>query len=110
LIDHNGKIVRSGYATNVNPNPRLWKYQWQVFHRGTPQGRAFFSTQKLSTHAAMTLIRELVEKDEGYLIYNSRQPRSGKDTPFDPTHERWANCTSALPYKDDDDPEWHGHR
>ena len=110
LIDHDGKPSRVSYAKNMHPNPRLWKYQWRVFHRLSKEGRAFFSTQKLSTHAATNLIRELVEKEEGYILYNSRQPRKGKDTPFDLTHEKWADYTPALPYDDDDDPEWHGHK
>ena len=58
----------------------------------------------------MKLIKELVEKEEGYILYNSRQPIKGKDTPFDLTHEKWASFTPALPYDDDDDPEWHGHK
>ena len=110
LIDHDGKPSRVRYAKNMHPNPRWWKYQWQVFHQSSKEGREFFSTQKLSTHAAMNLIRELVEKEEGYILYNSRQPRNGKNTPFDLTHEKWASFTPALPYDDDDDPEWHGHK
>ena len=110
LIDHDGKPSRISYAKYMHPNPRWWKYQWRVFHRSSKEGRAFFSTQKLSTHAAMKLIKELVEKNEGYLLYNSSQPRRGKDTPFDLTHKRWTDCTPALPYDDDDDPEWHGHK
>ena len=105
-----GKPVRGSYAMGVHLNPRWWKYLWRVFHRRSPEGRAFFSTPKLSTHAAMTLITELEAKEEGYLVYNSQQPRNGKNTPFDMTHKKWEDYTPALPYEDDDDPEWDGHK
>ena len=88
---------------SVHPNSRWWKYRWRVFHRGSPEGRAFFTTRELSTHEAMTLIRHLEAKDEGYLVYNYCQPRIGQDTPFNLTHPRWVDYNLALSYDDDNE-------
>lgn len=110
LIGSDGSPSRVSYAMGVHPNPRWWKYRWRVFHLGTPQGRAFFYTQRLSTHKAMKLIRELEAKDEGYVLYNYCQPRIGNDTPFNLSHPRWKDYTLALPYDEDHDLEWEGHK
>ena len=110
LIRCNGEALRASYAMGVHPNPRWWKYRWRVFHRESPEGRVFFSMQDLSTHEAMMLIKNLEAKDEGYLVYNYCQPRSGKDTPFNLTHPRWNGYTPALAYNDDSDLQWQGHK
>ena len=110
LIRSNGKALRASYAMSVHPNPKWWKYRWRVFHRESPEGRVFLSTQELSTHEAMTLIKNLEAKDEGYLVYNNRDPRNGEDTPFNLTHINWKDYTPALACNENNDLQWQGHK
>jgi len=110
LIGSDGSPSRIPYGTVPHPNPRWYKYRWRVFHRGSPQGRAFFNTPELSAHKAMTLLRELEAKGEGYIVYNNGQPRYGDDTPFNLSHPRWKDYTPAPPYDEDPDLEWEGHK
>ena len=110
LNDEEGGVARRIFALNLHPNPRYYKYRWRVFHLGSVEGREFFDTEEISTHAAITLMDELFKKGEGYFVYNRSAPRLGKNTPFDLTHKKWANCTPAPAYEDDDDPSHDRHK
>ena len=95
------------YATYMHPNPRFYKYYWWVFWRGSAcEGHQFRSNEhRLSTKAAFDLMHVLSKKKEPHIIYNSRLPRLGPDTPFDPDSKRWPADTEWAPaYDEDTDP------
>lgn len=110
LTNSDGKANRWSFAMNMHPNPRYYKYLWRVFYRDMPEGEAFFRTPELSTYEAMMLCEQLEKRGEGYLIYNSQQPREGKDTPFNRNSSRWKDSVFALSYDDDEDLEWNGFK
>ncbi len=103
-------FINKGYmnhATYMHPNPRFYKYYWWIFCRESPcEGRAFLTkAHRLSTKAAFDLIDALAYKKQPYVIYNTRLPRLGPDTPFDPNSKRWASDTEWAPaYDEDTDP------
>ncbi len=101
------------YAQNMHPNPRYHKYYWWVFWRHSPvDGDAFLTAPyRLNTAAAMELIKRLREQKEPYWVYNRKLPRRDTaNTPFDPDSPRWQGVEWALPYAEDPDPEWKGHK
>ncbi len=98
-------------ASGMHPDPRLYKYAWRVFWRGSPvDGRAFFDTPALSTKAALELAAALDQRGEPYVIYNRRMHRRGV-TLWNLKHPRFAKVTFAPAYDDDPDPSMaSGHR
>ena len=108
-----GEIGGRSYAKNIHPNPYLYKYYWWVFCRNSPiDGEQFLSsTHRLNTEAAMELVDLLLRKGEPYWLYNDNFPRRDLvNTPFDFDSPRWNGCEWALPYDDDPDPAWRGHK
>ena len=96
------------YAQNMHSNPYFYKYGWWVFSRfSTEEGRQFLSEKNmLCTHEAMSLIKELQELCEPFILYNKKFHRRGDKTPFDESRDfEW-----AVDYDDDPDPAWKGHK
>lgn len=105
-----GRPNWSSYATRVHPNPVFYKYKWHVFHAASIEGKEFFSTPKISTHAAMTLMKNLRQLNQGYLVYNYRYPRAADDSPLVMQHKKWCDIEKAPDFKLDTDPIWNGHK
>ena len=75
-------------------------------------GEEFLSdSHRLNTAAAMDLIDRLTKEGEPYWLYNERIPRrDAVNTPFDFDSPHWDGCEWALPYDDDHDETWRGHK
>ena len=110
LTDSDGNPIRASYSMKIHPNPKFYKYQWQIFHHGSPEGKMFFSTPFVCTFEAMALMDRLRDEGKGYLVYNNHVPRIGDDTPFNLEAECWVDITPAPSFEDDLDPEWRGHK
>lgn len=105
-----GKPKWSSYAMRMHPKPTFYKYKWHIFQAGSPEGKHFFSTTKLSTHAAMTLMENLRRHNQGYLVYNYRYPRATDDSPLEMQHRKWCDIEKAPDFNLDTDPVWNGHK
>ena len=94
------------YATNVHPNPRLYKYHWWIFWSESPvDGLEFLDDKyRLNTAAAMALSAELKATGEPSWLYNRHLPRRDPANPFDFNHPRWRDSEWAPAYDDDPDP------
>jgi len=77
-------------ATSIHPNPRFFKYRWQIYTADSPwEGPEFFEkAPRFSIYEAMTLIEKLRDTAQTHIVYNQRLPRSGPGVPFDPESER----------------------
>jgi hypothetical protein len=102
----------SSYASNMHPNPKLFKYYWRVFSNDCKfEGAKFFATERdLSTADFSAKIHELAARGESYIIYNRRLPRRFEGMPFDPLSERWRESQWAPAWEDDADPVHDGFK
>ena len=100
------------YATGLHPNPRLYKYYWQVFTLDSDwEGPEFREkASPLCTSACMLKLDELTLSNSLYVLYGWKRPRRFPGMPFDPNSERWKDAQWAPALEDDSDPEWSGHR
>lgn len=94
-------------------NPRLFKFKWWIFHAGSPAEDSIFLSDPrcaLCTHDAMVLIDTLRREGRAHLIYNRRYRRGGPDAPW----KKWDGQGEApeyeVPFDEDGDPPWEGHR
>lgn len=88
-------------------NPKLYKYHWWVFWRGSPiEGEEFLTAQhSMRTAAAMNLVSKLQERGEMVWLYLEEFPRDDPvNAPWDPTVRRWKGRVFAPAYDDDTDP------
>ena len=99
-------------ATSMHPNPRYYKYLWQIFTTDSPceDGAFFANAPRLCTHEAMVLIERLTERRQRYAVYNRRLPRGGPGVPFDFQSACWQGYECAQAYDDDPDPVWNGFK
>lgn len=91
-------------------NPRLYKYTWRIFWRGTPvEGMEFLKTESVSTKLAYELMATLEAKGEPYFVLNDRHPR--RNSIWNVDSPRLKNVTFAPSYDEDADPPTDsGHR
>ncbi len=101
-----GRCCCTHYSSGIHPNPRFYKYYWWVFWNESPvDGDAFLGDQyRLSTAAAMQLLKSLEERNEPCWLYNTSSPRLGSTIPFDPQSKHWQGVKWAPAYDDDPDP------
>ncbi len=105
--------LATSYAMGVNPNPRLYKYYWWVFWRGSPCEGSKFITKKyrMTTERAHNLMAKLHQQKEKYFVTNTSYPRYEPGVmPFDPKSKRWKNATWAPSFDEDTDKEYQGHK
>jgi hypothetical protein len=105
--------LATSYATGVHSNPKFYKYYWWVFWRDSPcEGSKFLSKKyRMSTKEAHELMAKLHEQQEKYFVTNSRYPRYDPVVmPFDPNSKRWKKAIWALPFDEDTDEEYQGHK
>lgn len=100
------------FGTYLHPNPRMYKYIWQIWTPDSSlEGALFFQFgQKYSTAQFREIEAQMIAAGASGFIYNRKLPRRGLDQPFDLTHPRWANREFAPAWEDDPDPEWNGHK
>ena len=96
----------------IHPNPRYYKYLWQIYTADSPwEEEAFFAnTPPICTHDAMKMIEKLDEAGQQYIVYNYSLPRREPGAPFDFESARWRGHECACAYDDDLDPVWHGFK
>lgn len=87
-------------ATDMHPNPRLYKYWWRVFHEDLPSEN-YADIPSLPTVAAFALIERLESAGKPYIVYNHRQRRLGVKI-WDYSKFPMESCAPA--YDDDPDP------
>lgn len=94
----------------MHPNPRLYKYMWHVFWRGSPcDGVEFWETAPLTTKVATDLMLELQIRREPFVVSNYRLPRRG--VPIVDGDEPSDDVKLAPAYDDDPDPPiGNGHK
>lgn len=102
------------FASPVNPNPKLYKYRWWVFHRQSAcDGPDFFNHQHSLSHAqAMQLTQSLKNLGEPYILYNQRLPRrpiNGYPL-WNELSDHWVRSDWAPNFDEDPDPEWQGYK
>jgi hypothetical protein len=97
--------------SRMHQNPRLYKYHWRIFWRGSPyDGSKFFETEQLSTKDALEFMDGLRSRLEPFWVYNSRKPRVGVAI-WDLTTPKFSNEKWAPAYDEDTDPiHESGHR
>jgi hypothetical protein len=97
-VEHGRRVV--SFAQRMHPNPRFYKYHWQVFSRSSEyEGKEFLDKCVMTTYEAFKEMKRLDKAGEPYMLYNGSLPRSGSDTPFNKNKsENW-----APPYDDDPD-------
>lgn len=103
----------NSYARHMHPDPKMYKYLWWVFWRGSPcDGQEFLDPQHaLATAKAMTLIQELQDRNETHWIYNQRIPRLRLEPPlFDQDAPKWCGSGFAVSYEEDLDAVWGGFK
>ncbi|AIS95995.1 hypothetical protein BTHA_1287 [Burkholderia thailandensis MSMB59] len=100
------------FGTYLHPNPRWYKYIWQIWTPDSPlEGAEFFEHgPRYCTAQFHEMEKRMFEAGASGFIYNRQLPRRGLDKPFDLTHPRWANREWVLAWEDDPDPEWNGHK
>ncbi|WP_175844524.1 MULTISPECIES: hypothetical protein [Burkholderia] len=100
------------FGTYLHPNPRWYKYVWQIWTPDLPlEGAEFFQHGPRYCTAHFHEVRErLSGVGVSGFIYNRQLPRQGLGKPFDLTHPRWAKREWAPAWEDDADPEWSGHK
>lgn len=101
------------YAQRPHADPRLNKYRWWVFWRGSAcDGREFLAEDYgMCTADAMALMERLTLSQERHWVYNQRMPRDEPGvTPFDRASAKWRNTQFAPSLNEDTDPEWNGFR
>lgn len=98
-------------ATFMHPNPRFYKYRWQIYWRKSPRvGSDFVKMNPLSTKQAFELMDWLDSNHEPHLITNTRFRRQGIAI-WDLNSPRLADERWASAYDDDPDPiHSSGHR
>ena len=106
------KELSASYASNLNTNPRHFKYRWWVFHEGcTVEGAESLKREKsLCTHEAMMLMDRLRKENKPYIVYNVHDRRLGDDTPFRKDEDSLSKHDWAHAFDDDPDPIWEGHK
>jgi len=69
--------LQHSFATDMHPDPRLFKYLWWVFWEGSTRDGSEFLTRPhaLCTAEAMALIDRLVAEQKPHWVYNRRLPR-----------------------------------
>ena len=99
-------------GTRVHPNPRLYKYYWQVFTIDSEhEGYEFFkNAADLSIAAYFALIKQLRLEKKSAMIYNFKLLRHNHGLPLDMNHPRWKDLVMALSFEDDTDPLYQGHK
>lgn len=104
-----GRCRRSS-PQNLHPSPRSYKYYWWVFFKDSKvEGEAFLSPEyRISTAAAMKLMRRLADEKEPCMVYNALLPR--KDSSLDPNDYKWKDAEWAPAFDDDPDEIWEGHK
>ncbi|GAB7521540.1 hypothetical protein [Paraburkholderia sp. 2C] len=107
-----GETGLAFFGTHLHPNPRLYKYIWQIWTPESPLEGAEFFVQgpRYSTALFQQIEKQINDAGLSGFIYNRRLPRLGPDKPFDLAHPRWANRVWAPAWDDDTDPEWNGHK
>jgi hypothetical protein len=105
----NGGWLISG--CHMHPNPRLYKYKWQIYWRDSPrEGSSFLEMEPMATEKALVLMDWLKSKNEPYLISNTRLRRRGVAI-WDLNSPALNNEAWAPAYDDDPDPiHSTGHR
>lgn len=94
-------------------NPRLFKFRWWIFHAGSPtEDAAFLSDRRyaLCTNDAMALVEKLRREGRACFIYNRRYRRGGPDAPWKKWDGQGEAPTLELPFDEDGDPLYEGHR
>lgn len=106
-----GPLGRTGWscATNMHPNPELYKYYWWVFTLESEE-EGFLSNpeNRLCTYDAMRTLQTLNRQKKPYLLYNKRYPR--RNSLFNPESEKWKHAQWFPCLADDTDPDWKGHK
>jgi hypothetical protein len=100
------------FSTGLHPNPRLYKYLWQIWTPDSPlEGEGFLlSGPLLSTARFVEIEQRMLTTGESGFVYNRRRVRKGLGSPFDLTHPRWKVREWAPSWEDDPDPEWNEHK
>lgn len=105
-------IIYASGSPAPHPNPKLYKYLWQVF---TPElgleGDAFFEQAPvLSTARYYAHIEKLIASGQSGMVYGFRRPRCGPGSPIDPLSEKWRAVEFAPSWDNDPDPIFEGHK
>ncbi|QIE22937.1 hypothetical protein [Caballeronia sp. SBC2] len=97
---------------SLNPNPRVYKYYWQVFTMESEwEGRDFFANApELSIAAYLELERKLRREGRQAFVYNTKRLRLGHGLPLDMNHPRWKGSVLAPSLEEDTDPEHEGYK
>lgn len=100
------------FGTYLHPNPKLYKYTWQIWTPDSPlEGSEFFEQgPRYSTAKYREIEKQMFNAGVSGFVYNRQLPRLGIGKPFDLTHPRWANRVWAPAWEDDPDPECDGHK
>jgi hypothetical protein len=95
------------YGRLMHANPAFWKYYLYLFTEAADvDGQAFFRDEnRLCIHAYRKQVDGIERTGDLAWTYNERLLRRGPDTPFDPSHPRWASFEWAPPLDEDPDPE-----
>jgi len=104
-----GKNQQVWCGSFIHPNPKLYKYYFQVYTPDLPwEGSDFFeNAPRLCAAELKTLMDQFRAERRSCFIYNVRRPRAGA-TPFDRSSERWRDVPFAPAWENDPDPEVDG--
>jgi hypothetical protein len=96
----------------LHPNPRLWKYHWQIFTCDSPweEDDFFENSIRLSTANFFSCIDQYSEIGVSCIVYNKRYPRLDPQSPWDLKNKKWDNVSFHSSWEDDTDPVWNGHK
>jgi len=96
----------------LNPDPRRYKYYWQVLTLNSKwEGDEFFeNAPRLSIAAYMELMEKLKKEGQPAFVYNSKRLREGHGMPLDMSHPRWKGTVWAPSLEEDTDREYDGYK
>lgn len=102
-------------GTHPHPDPRLYKYNWWVFHSGIDEADAsevFWNERyRMCEKDHRDLIQTLTEKKAGYFVANDRQYRLGTTLwDYDRLKIGDPDIRFAPAFDDDPDPMINGRR
>ena len=100
----------SFYGSFLHPNPAFYKYYFYLFtEESVHEGKDFFCPEnRLCIAEYERRSQEIRDAGDLAYAYNSRHPRRGEATPFDPSHPKWADAEWAPPLSEDPDPAVEG--
>ncbi|WP_341314540.1 hypothetical protein WN982_04275 [Paraburkholderia sp. IMGN_8] len=100
------------FSTGLHPNPRLFKYLWQIWTPDSPlEGEEFLrSGPLLSTGKFVEIEQQMLQARKSGFVYNRCRVRMGLGSPFNLDHPRWKVTEWAPSWDDDPDPVWNGYK